>query len=210
MKFDKTIVSDEFIYNALYGIRHSFDSEDKSDTYCCDGVFGFGPNDKQLASRLKKAGPSHRKFLRQIPVSVDITTSLEIWKQLDTYKVGTVANSTSTMHTVTKYPFTLDMFDTETMSDAGKIILLNHIRDLNMLRDKYLASDKKDTATWYDIIGLLPESWNQTRMWTANYEVIKTICEQRKGHKMPQWKAFIAWAHTLPFADILIFDEDAA
>jgi len=209
MRFDRTVVSNEYIYNALYGIRHSFDSESKSDSAINGNDFTFGPNDIQLASKLKKAGASHRKFLRQIPVSVDITTSLEIWKQLDTYKVATVANSTSTMHTVTKYPFSLDMFDTEGMSDAGKIILINHINDLNMLRNKYLNSDKKVVNTWHDIIGLLPESWNQTRMWTANYEVIKTICEQRKGHKMPQWKAFIAWAHTLPYADILIFDGDA-
>lgn len=211
MKFERTVVDDRYIDNAIIGIRHSFDSESKSDSIIDDDeLLVIGDADRKLAMKLAKAGPSHRKFLRQIPVSVDITTSLEQWKQIDTYKVGTTANSTSTMHTIHKKPIELSMFDTESMSSQGIYFLEKVIiPELNEIRLEYLASHEKDKELWYDLIGLLPESWMQTRMWTANYEVIKTICDQRKCHRLKMWQDFIQWAHTLPYADVFIFEEAA-
>lgn len=210
MKFDRTVVDDRYVDNAIIGIRHSFDSESKSDSYIGEnGLLILGKADKKLVQKLSKAGPSHRKFLRQIPVSVDITTSLEQWKQLDTYKVGTTANSTSTMHTIHKKPIELFMFDTEGMTPHGiQFLESTIIPELNEIRLEYLASHEKDKELWYDLIGLLPESWMQTRMWTANYEVIKTICDQRRGHRLKMWQDFIGWAHTLPYADAFIFGEE--
>ncbi len=200
MEFNRTVVEEAYINNAIFGIRHSYDSESLSDSTFENGKLSIGEKDKKLIQTLIKSGASHRKFLRQIPVSVDITTSLEIWKQLDTYKISTVANSTSTMHTVTKYPFTIEMFETDGMTCGGIGVLSATINALNTIRDVYLVKND-DISIWYDIIGNLPESFKQTRMWTANYEVIRNICQQRKGHKMPQWKAFIEWAKTLPYAE---------
>ncbi len=191
----------------------------------------IGPNDMKLALALVKSGPEHRKFLRQIFVSVDITAPLYFFKQFDTYKIGTTANSTSTMHKLTSKPITLDCFETDDMNsdliyyqlpcipsiDSVKntIGMLSDviIEQLEFLRQKYLET--KDKRYWKELVRWLPESWLQTRTWTANYEVIRTICHQRMNHKLNQWSGqddsskdnFISWAKTLPYASYFIFDE---
>ena len=193
----------------------------------------IGPNDMKLAQTLIKAGPEHRKFLRQIFVSVDITAPLYWWKEMDTYKVATVANSTSTMHKLTSKPITLDCFETDDMhSDliyysipeyAGgpaenDINMFSEllIEQLEFLRQKYLET--KDKRYWKELVRWLPESWLQTRTWTANYETIRAICSpgQRRNHKLNEWSGkddpskmnFIKWARELPYAQYLIFDDE--
>ena len=193
----------------------------------------IGPNDMKLAQTLIKAGPEHRKFLRQIFVSVDITAPLYWWKEMDTYKVATVANSTSTMHKLTSKPITLDCFETDDMNSdliyysipefAGgpaenDIGMLSDfmIEQLEFLRQKYLKT--KDKRYWKELVRWLPESWLQTRTWTANYETIRAICSpgQRRNHKLNEWSGqddpskmnFIKWARELPYAQYLIFDDE--
>lgn len=177
----------------------------------------IGPNDMKLAQTLIKAGPEHRKFMRQIFVSVDITAPLYIWKELDTYKVGTVANSTSTMHKLTSKPITLDCFEIDDMPSSLKNwhdnvtgwdfdfnkVLSTQVSCLEGLRQKYLET--KDIRYWKELVRWLPESWLQTRTWTCNYEILLNICKQRKGHKLTEWKSFIQWARTLPYAQEFIF-----
>lgn len=182
----------------------------------------IGPNDMKLAQTLIKAGPEHRKFLRQIFVSVDITAPLYWWKEFDTYKIGTTANSTSTMHKLTSKPITLDCFETDDFNEdleyyqgntAGMLSDLL-IEQLEFLRQKYLET--KDKRYWKELVRWLPQSWLQTRTWTANYEVIKSICHQRQGHKLNEWsglddktkKNFIGWAKSLPYAEEFIFNDE--
>ena len=185
----------------------------------------------KLAQTLIKAGPEHRKFLRQIFVSVDITAPLYWRKEFDTYKIGTTANSTSTMHKLTSKPITLDCFETDDINSdliyysipeyAGgpaenDIGMLSDfmIEQLEFLRQKYLET--KDKRYWKELVRWLPESWLQTRTWTANYEVIHTIVHQRKNHKLNEWSGqddpskmnFIKWARELPYAQYFIFDDE--
>lgn len=181
----------------------------------------IGANDMDLAMRLCAVGSEHRKFLRQIQVSVDITAPLYLWKELDTYKVGTTANSTSTMHKLASTPITLDCFETDDYEPSltvGDRVSVNDIigRDENFqgiyigfletLRQKY--NETKDKRYLKELIRWLPESWLQTRMITMNYENVRNICAQRQGHRLTEWASFIAWARKLPYADALIFDED--
>lgn len=179
----------------------------------------LGPVDLNLAQRLVKAGPSHRKFLRQIMVSVDITAPLYWWKEFDTYKVGTTANSTSTMHTLSSTPITMDCFE---MGDFTKDLSLydrepynedwsiehtwtNTINDLETLRKKIVETH--DNRYWKELIRLLPESWLQTRTVTMNYEVLRNIFIQRKEHRLTEWHKFCDWIKTLPYAKELIVYE---
>ena len=191
-----------------------------SDTAEFSDVAYLGPNDLDLAQRLIKAGPEHRKFLRQIFVSVYMTAPLELLKEMDTYKVGVTCNSTSTMHKIQSKPITLDCFELEDYPTNTEAKLLSD-RDqwfteseiLNFmeptidkcedLRQAYIET--KDKRYWKMLIQLLPESWLQSRMYTLNYEVIRSIVRQRKNHRLVEWKAFIDWAHTLPYAEELIF-----
>lgn len=187
-------------------------------------IIALGPRDLELAQKLIKAGPEHRKFLRQIFVSVDITAPLYWWKEMDTYKVATVANSTSTMHKLTSKPITLDCFETDDFNsdlqyfktnDAGMLSEVI-IEQLEYLRQKYLET--KDKRYWKELVRWLPESWLQTRTWTANYETIRAICSpgQRRHHKLNEWSGeddasvcnFISWARSLPYASYLIFDDE--
>lgn len=179
----------------------------------------IGPNDMDLCQRLGKAGPEHRKYLRQIFVSVDITAPLYWWKEADTYKIGTTANSTSTMHRIDKDPITLDCF--ETGDYCGDLVYFTHngdsltdytindivqniIEDLEALRQKY--KETKDKKYWKELIRWLPNGWLQTRTWTANYEVLRNIYHQRKNHKLVEWHAFCKWVESLPYAKELIID----
>lgn len=184
-----------------------------------DGMFLIGANDMKLATNLCKAGPEHRKFLRQIIVCVDVTAPLYIWKELDTYKVGTTANSTSTMHKLASTPITLDCFEIQDYNSELKVynkepyqedsLVFDHVNDIiefcETLRKRYVES--KDVRYWKELVRWLPESWLQIRTITMNYENIRNICSQRKGHRLNEWKEFINWARSLPYADQLIFDE---
>ena len=177
----------------------------------------IGPQDMQLAQRLIKAGPEHRKFLRQIFVSVDITAPLYWWKQMSTYKVATVANSTSTMHKLASTEITLDCFETDDFEDNLEYYQGNTtgmlseiiIEQLEFLRQRY--NETKDIRYWKELIRWLPEGWLQTRTWTANYETIRAICSkgQRRNHKLTEWsKSFIEWARALPYAQYFIFNDE--
>ena len=195
----------------------------------------IGPNDMKLAQTLIKAGPEHRKFLRQIFVSVDITAPLYWWKEMDTYKIGTTANSTSTMHKLTSKPITIDCFEHDDIDSnliyyempeyavspygeipSNDIGMLSDfiIEQLEFLRQKYVETN--DKKYWKELVRWLPESWLQTRTWTANYEVIKSICHQRRYHKLNEWSGqddsnktnFISWARSLPYAQDFIFDDE--
>lgn len=193
----------------------------KGYTECVEYAF-IGPNDLDLAHRMIKAGVSDSKFLRQINVSVDITAPLYWYKEFDTYKIGTVANSTSTMHKLATTPITKNCFEladfTPTLEfekereilDEGIFgVYMRDFRDelidrLEYLRIKYLET--KDKRYWKELIRWLPESWLQTRTWTANYETLRNIVSQRKNHRLKyEWDSFIAWCQTLPYADDLIF-----
>ena len=198
-------------------MRNPMSSWDKSDSgEECEEHFGYslckyiiGKNDLELAQRLIKAGSEHRKFLRQIFVSVDITAPLFFFKEMDTYKVGTVANSTSTMHKlastpITKECFEMDDYETELRKINLPLIWSGLIFNLETLRKLY--NETKDKRYWKELIRLLPESWLQKRTVTMNYENVLNMVHQRRNHKLTEWsKSFIEWAKTLPYAEELIF-----
>lgn len=212
--------------HAIRGMRQPMNSHHKSDSGYCNELefdcpkcvlsenclmkrgdnqmfpFVIGENDMNLAQRLIKGGTEHRKFLRQIMVSVDITAPLFWWKEFDTYKIGTTANSTSTMHKLSSTPITTDCFE---LSDYTKKdnFFLNFINHLEELRKQYLES--KNKTIWKTLIEELPESWLQTRTVTMNYENLRNMYFQRKNHKLTEWsEMFIEWVDTLPYAAELI------
>ena len=201
-------------------------------------IYVIGPKDMKLMQTLVRSGPEHRKFMRQIMVSVDITAPLFWWKEADTYKVGTVANSTSTMHKLTSMPITLDCFeiddfdgdlavdrvDQSSVTEAGKACdfvahwhidsywdnLIEHLEDL---RQQVLKTEdpEEKKAYWKELVRMLPEAWLQKRTVTMNYENLLAICSksQRRFHKLTEWsKSFINWARTLPYAQELIFIDE--
>lgn len=190
----------------------------RCDNNCMEFAF-LGPADLDLAQRLIKAGPEHRKFLRQIFVSAYISLPLSIWKQLDTYKIGTVTNSTSTMHKIQSKPLTRESFEIEQipyeeqeeMEQRDGIYCAGELSDLfdetiQTCEDLRRAFNQtKDKRYWRKLIELLPESYLQAREYTLNYEVLRSIVHQRKGHKLGEWQKFIHWVHTLPYAGELIF-----
>ena len=180
---------------AFKGMRNPMNSWDKSDS---DWLFQeIGENDLILAKKLISAGSEHRKFLRQIYVSVDITAPLYWWKEFDTYKVGTVANSCSTMHKIHEKEFTLNDFSCEHLSSPAISNLKSTIKCMNDYREEFLKD--KDKHNWWQIIQLLPSSYNQTRTVTMTYENIYTMRQQRKGHKLDEWSIdFFNWSDELP------------
>ena len=233
MKFENTEVWG--FEHALRGMRNPKNSWNKSDSYyeydnqkdCVtkDANFVIGENDMKLAQTLIKAGSEHRKFMRQIFVSVDITAPLYWWKEFDTYKVGTVANSTSTMHKITSQPITLDCFEIDDLNDGAMLtgnyeclqFIYNQIIDsCENLRQKYIKT--KDKRYWKELIRWLPESWLQKRTVTMTYENLLAMCSkgQRRFHKLNEWSGqdnpnvpnFISWARTLPYAQELIFIDE--
>lgn len=189
--------------NALRGMRNPLNSWDKSDSYYDDsGNYVLGENDLGLAVRLAKSGTDHRKYLRMIFVSVDITAPLYWWKEYDTYKVGTVANSTSTMHKIHAKAFSREDFSHDRMSEAALSCLDNVIEMLEVSRQRYLET--KDMAYWHDMIQLLPSSYHQMRTCTMNYENLINIYYARRNHKLPEWHTFCRWVECLPYAEQLI------
>lgn len=181
---------------AIKGIRNSYQSYDKSDT-----DFGIiGDNDKKLMRKLVKAGEPHCKFRRMIQVWADINAPLFWWKQYDTYKVGTVANSESTMHNILDNPFSIDNF---TVTDTNEPIWDRIIYSMNGLRDRYLeAKESNDRMLmdiyWRTIIEMLPSGYMQKRTVNLNYSVLAGIYKQRKGHKLTEWAEFCEWIESLP------------
>lgn len=193
--------------NAMRGARNPMNSWGRMDSYYGeDGQFVLGPNDLDLAKRLRKAGSDHRKFLRQVFVSVDITAPLYWWKEYDTYKVATVANSTSTMHKIHSKPFELDDFSHDHMSPAALAFMETVVRELEAIRLRF--AEKKDKADWYDMIQLLPSSYNQMRTCTFNYETLIHMYHARKNHKLLEWHTFCDWILTLPYGRELIAMEE--
>ena len=213
--------------NAIRGMRNPMNSWDKGDSYhCYDNCpmndidscsdckyvnnpddYILGDNDLDLAQRLCKAGSDHRKFLRQIFVSVDITAPLYFWKEYDTYKVGTTANSTSTMHRIHAKEFEIGDFSCERMLPSTKQLLwLSIIPELNDLRDNF--NKTKDKDVWYAMIQLLPSSYNQMRTCTMTYENLRNIYHARKKHKLDEWHTLCEWIETLPYAQELIVGDE--
>jgi hypothetical protein len=173
--------------------------------------FLVGPNDLDLMTRLSKAGTDHRKFMRMITVYLDITAPLYWWKEFDTYKVGTVANSCSTMHKIADKEFTLEDFSYEHMNHTSLNVLKEIIDLLNKYREDYLNPEagkigvKKDY--WWQMIQLLPSSYNQRRTVMLNYEVLANIYKSRKGHKLDEWNSFCDWIESLPYAELITGKE---
>lgn len=232
LKFENTDVYG--FKHALRGMRNPMNSWDKADSSMfyeekeCDecphnteeGCAGascpaelkviIGKNDLKLAQSLIKAGSEHRKFLRQIQVGIDLTAPIYFWKQYDTYKVGTVTNSCSTMHKITSKEFTFNDFSYEHLIPRAVNALQNTINELNYWREVYLLGEQdippKDKEVWYQMIQLLPSSYNQKRTVTLDYENIYSMIHQRQHHKLDEWsKDFIAWARSLPYANELLF-----
>ena len=220
MKFENTEVFN--FEGAIRGMRNPMNSWDKSDSYYGNNEIGLesyviGENDLELMQTLIKSGTEHRKFMRQIFVSVDITAPLYWWKEFDTYKVGTVANSTSTMHKLASTPIAMDCFEMDDFEDVSDIDTFGFVSDwwennvyyLEELRQKY--NETKDKRYWKELIRLLPESWLQKRTVTMNYENLLAMCSkgQRRFHKLTEWsESFIGWARSLPYVQELIFLDE--
>ena len=218
--------------HAIRGMRNPMNSWEKSDTcfgniecYNCDyhtpgtahcdmikhgAGHRIGPNDLALMTKLAKAGPVHAKYRRMIDVYVDITAPLYWWKEFDTYKVGTVANSCSTMHKIHAKEFTIDDFSHEhlildepipTRTYSAFSMMEATICNLNYFRDLYIET--KDKKYWWQIIQLLPSSYNQLRTVKLNYEVLANIYQYRKDHKLDEWREFCKWIETLPYSEII-------
>ncbi len=193
---------------AIRGMRNPMNSWDKSDSYHGSDEarkqigYIIGPNDMALMLKLCHAGTDHRKFMRMIHVSADVTAPLYWWKEYDTYKVGTVANSCSTMHKLGSKKFELDDFSHDYMDPIGERILKYWIDDLNDLRDLYISTNEK--KIWYSMIQLLPSSYNQRRTIDLNYEVLTNIYHARLHHKLDEWHRFCDWIRSLPMSDLIL------
>ena len=237
IKLEHTVLpSPEQMQFVIEGMRNPMNSWDKSDSVkCyanekCQGICNenkiglcVGDNDHDLMQSLANAGTDHRKFMRMMPVYVRITAPLYWWKEFDTYKVGTVANSCSTMHKIQEKEFTLDDFSYEHLNDtllgtfiptsAHNHMTVSHkeilerfiIPSLNHARTEFLES--KDKAYWWQMIQLLPSSYNQTRNVMLNYEVLVNMYHARKSHKLDEWREFCKWIEELPFAELIIRRE---
>ena len=199
----------------IEGMRNPMNSWDKSDSHTCrqDGAFCMecehknyyclGENDLSLMQRLSNAGTDHRKFMRMMPVFVRITAPLYWWKEADTYKIGTVANSCSTMHKIQEKEFTLEDFSYEHLNKETKLKLMEVINYLNISRDCF-RSDTSRKDFWWQMIQLLPSSYNQTRNVMLNYEVLANMYHSRKNHKLDEWIKFCKWIENLPYSDLII------
>lgn len=216
---------------AIRGMRNPMNSWDKSDSfipcdvktkchectdnqrcakYFCDGLAFrrnqfLGPNDLDLMKRLRAAGTDHGKFMRMITVYLDITAPLYWWKEFDTYKVGTVANSCSTMHKIHSKRFERDDFSIEHLKNCDEhhwmVCMDNIISSLNVAREKFLET--KDKKYWWQMIQLLPSSYNQRRTVMLNYEVLANMYKSRKNHKLDEWVEFCKWIETLPYSELI-------
>ena len=205
---------------SIRGMRSPMNSWDKSDSGWVSPrasnlfptIYVVGSKDLDLMTRLRNAGTDHRKFMRMITVYLDITAPLYWWKEFDTYKVGTVANSCSTMHKIHAKEFTTDDFSCERLMTSGMDILMRTIKILNECRNAYVNYDTWDNNglpkptrkdIWYQLIQLLPSSYNQRRTVMLNYEVLANIYKSRKGHRLDEWKTMLDWIETLPYSELI-------
>ncbi len=211
---------------AIRGMRNPLNSWEKSDSerkykswrdkdgrsvLMSGGYFEIGPNDQKLMTTLRNAGTDHRKFMRMITVYLDITAPLYWWKEFDTYKVGSVANSCSTMHKIADKEFTLDDFSHEHLNGAGLVILENIIANLNEWRAYFIYGfnsdeykiEKGDKEQWWQMIQLLPSSYNQRRTIMLNYEVLANIYKSRRNHKLDEWHTLCDWIEMLPYSELI-------
>ena len=196
------------IENAIRGARNPMNSWERMDSsYDGEGNYILGENDLDLAKRLAHAGSDHRKFLRQIFVSVDINAPLYWWKEFDTYKVGTVANSCSTMHKIHSKEFERADFSHDRLDEGGLRMLDATIEYLEAERQKFVA-DKSDRQSWHNMIQMLPSSYNQMRTVSLNYENLINIYYARKSHKLAEWHTFCDWIASLPYAKDIILIKD--
>jgi hypothetical protein len=220
IKLEHTVLpSPEQMEFVIEGMRNPMNSWVKSDSDTTkyderyDINFTLGENDHSLMQRLSKAGTEHRKYMRMMPVYVRITAPLYWWKEFDTYKVGTVANSCSTMHKIQEKEFTLEDFSVEHLetiarfNDDGEMhkpyMLIKSVIDcLNACRKTYLKTKSK--TDWWQMIQLLPSSYNQTRNVMLNYEVLCDIYKQRRNHKLDEWRDFCSWIENLPYSELII------
>ena len=186
---------------ARRGARNPMNSWDRMDSGYNNGEFEIGENDYKLLKNLTIAGPEHRKWNRMVTVTMDITAPLYWWKEYDTYKVGTVANSCSTMHKIQAKAFTLNDFSTEHLDYIGLETMRVIIRRLN--RNRTLFNETKDKVYWWQMIQLLPTSYNQKRTVYLNYEVLGSIYHQRKHHKLDEWHVFCDMINTLPYSEFI-------
>lgn len=197
--------------SAIRGMRNPLNSWDKIDSVMSIGAIvegweWIGPNDLSLMKKLVNAGSDHSKFMRMINVTVDITAPLYWWKEFDTYKVGTVANSCSTMHKIHVKEFEWDDFSFEHLLPDEATEFMKHLLDgLNYYRLKYLET--KEKTYWWQLIQLLPSSYNQRRTVQLNYAVLRNMYHARKNHKLDEWRAFCGWVETLPYAKDLICEK---
>lgn len=198
--------------HAIRGMRNPLNSWEKSDSFDHMNFYAddkkveaefIGKDDLELMKRLYSAGPEHRKYLRQIFVSMDITAPLYWWKEFDTYKIGTVSNSCSTMHKIHAKEFVLDDFSTDHLTDINLIWMQGIVDLLNSNRERYLET--KDKNDWWQLIQLLPSSYNQRRTVTMNYENVVSIIHQRSGHKLDEWNDLIHEFYKLPYINEIIF-----
>ena len=194
--------------NAMRGARNPMNSWGRMDSYYDENHnYILGPNDLDLAKRLRRAGSDHRKFLRQVFVSVDITAPIYWWKEYDTYKVATTANSTSTMHKIHSKPFELEDFSCDHMTPDTLEFMKTVIERLEQIRLRFAAEKQKEG--WYDLIQLLPSSYNQMRTCSLNYETLINIYHARKNHKLQEWHTFCGWIETLPYGkELIVCQED--
>ena len=192
---------------SIRGMRNPLNSWDKSDSkYCEPFSVKIGENDLKLMKNLSKAGADHGKFLRMITVTVDITAPLYWWKEFDTYKVGTVANSCSTMHKIHAKEFELDDFSHEHLVDENVWLLEDLIRRLNTCRAMFV--EDKNKRDWWQMIQLLPTSYNQKRTVQLNYQVLKSMYFARRNHKLDEWQLFCSWLEELPYFKEICLLED--
>lgn len=256
IKFENTVVPSSGQWRAvIMGARNPMNSWYKSDSFICEegehvecrdncfyrgdcpvyGIedfFVMGENDQDLMKRLRNAGTDHRKFMRMITVYVDITAPLYFWKEFDTYKIGTVANSCSTMHKIHAKEFTLEDFSCEHLDDSAgcynvstgdsfldydftsEDVLNVIIASLNFWRNKYLIACKTESETgltakdiWWQLVQLLPSSYNQKRTVMLNYEVLANMYKSRKDHKLDEWRDFCKWIEKLPYSELITGEE---
>ena len=199
---------------AMRGLRNPMNSWDKSDSYTDEiGIFNIGSNDIKLAQRMLNGGPEESKFMRQIMICMDIDAPLFFWKEFDTYKVGTTANSCSTMHKLTSneigaqnFSFDMEIADfPKEYQELISMIRVNSVHYCEQLRKAYEKT--KDKRIWRALIEILPEGWNQRRTWTANYQVLRNIYFQRRNHKLDEWREFCKIIKSLPYGKELICYE---
>ena len=189
---------------AIRGMRNPMNSWAQSDSQYVDGIFCVGEKDRELMRKLVAAGTDHSKFMRMIFATMDITAPLYWWKEYDTYKVGTVANSCSTMHKLTAKPFEIDDFSHDKLHDSTMNALEIVINYLNYAREMYLtADDEHKKSYWWQMIQLLPTSYNQKRTVSLNYAVLRNMYHARKNHKLDEWREFCRWIEEFPYSELI-------